>query len=231
MFSKVGITAVAICAMATPIWAQGFSGGELSIDVYALSDGDDLASTNYSGALEYAITSQISVAASVSIYDYGLLDDSVNNLTLHGIYALNRETSVGVFIGTESLSGEDVTLYGLEGAYSAGALDVEGYIGFYDEDADASIVGLSGAYQITGNIAAIGTIGFGDVAGDSVNRYSLGAEYEFNAGPSVFAEIGSLSVGDADDTFIGLGASIEFGGNDGVTFDRRGLFATAVPDL
>jgi hypothetical protein len=229
MFSKTVLPVVVLTAMASPVLAQGFSGGDLRIDAYAYSEGDDIGAVNYSGGLEYALNRNISIAGDISSYDFGVLSSSVTNFTLHGIYHMNDTTSVGAFVGTERTDDDDVTLYGLEAGYGMGALEVEGYFAMYDDDGGSNVLGASGSYQITNNIAAIANIGLADVEGDSISRFSLGAEYGFNAGPSVYAEVGSLSIGDVDDSFVGLGASIEFGSNGGTTFDRRGIFASVIP--
>jgi len=230
MFSKAVLSAACLAAMASPALAQGFTGGDLRIDAYSYSEGDDFGAVNYSGGLEYALNRQFSVALEASSYDFGILSSSVTNITMHGIYRLNDGTSVGLFLGNESADGDDdLMLYGLEADYGSGPIELEGYFAIYDDDGSSNVLGANGSYRFTNNIAAIANIGIADVDGVSMNRISAGAEYSFDAGPSVYAEVGSLSIGDTDDTFIGLGASIEFGANGGTTFDRRGIFASVIP--
>lgn len=221
--------AVALMALASPVLAQGFTGGELTIDAYAFSEGDDPTGTNYSGALEYSVNRSISVAGAISVYDFSLLDESVTNVTLHGIYHLSDEASVGAFVGNESSGDDDVSFYGIEGGYETGQFEVEGYIAAYDNDDDSTVLGLSGAYQFNDTISGIANIGFGSIGDQDYTRLSAGAEYEFIAGPSVYAEIGSISSDEVDSTFIGLGASIQFGAERGTTFDRRGAFESINP--
>lgn len=228
-FLAAHATTVAILAIASPGFAQGFEGGELSIDAYGFSEGDDLTATNYTGALQFGITDEFSIAADISGYDFSLLDDSVTNITLHGIYRLDQSIAVGAFVGSESTGDDDSTLYGVEAGYDAGPLAVEGYVASYDDDDDSSVLALSGAYRFNQAISAIADIGYADLGDIEVNRISVGGEYSFDAGPDVYAEIGSISTDDTDGTYIGIGASITFGANDGTTFGQRSIFEAVNP--
>lgn len=229
MITKAVLTAVALTAIPTFALAQGFSGGELTIDTYGFQEGNNSTGVNYSGALEYAINRNISVAGDLSIYDFSLLSESITNLTIHGIYHLSDATSFGAFIGNDSAGGGGSSFFGVEAGHEAGKLDVEGYVALYDNDDDSTVLGASGGYQLTDNVSAIGDLGFADIGDIGFTRLSVGAEYEFNAGPSLYAEIGSVNSDIGDSTFIGLGASIQFGAERGTTFDRRGEFETINP--
>jgi len=229
MLTKAVLTAVSLTALSTPAMAQGFSGGELTLDAYAFAEGSDPTGVNYSGALEYSLSRNFSVAGAVSVYDFSLLSESVTNVTLHGIYHVNDQSSVGLFLGNDSSDSGDASFFGLEGGFEANQLSVEGYAAIYDDSDDSTVVGISGDYRISDTVSAIGTLGFGDVSGDSYNRLSAGAEYDFQQGPSVYAEVGQVSGGGTDSGFIGIGASIEFGAARGTTFDRRGIFETINP--
>lgn len=228
-FLAAHATGVVIMAFASPLWAQGFEGGELSIDAYGFSEGDDLTATNYTGALQFGITSEISVAADISGYDFSLLDDSITNITLHGIYRLDQGVAVGAFVGNESVGDTDSTLYGLEAGYDAGPLAVEGYVASYDDANDSSVLAVSGAYRFNSSIAAIADVGIADLGDTDVNRFSVGGEYSFDAGPDVYAEIGQISSDETDGTYIGIGASITFGANDGTTFGQRSIYEAVNP--
>ena len=229
MFIKTAIPAVVFIAMAHGAFAQSFTGGELTIDAYGFSDGDDPSAVNYSGALEYAINRNFSVSADLSIYDFSLFEDNINNAALHGIYHVNDVTSVGVFFGSEESNDDRASFFGLEGGYETAAVEVEAYFAVYDDDGNSNVLGLDGAYQFNDNISAIGTFGYGDVGDLDIRRYSAGAEYTFDNGPAVYAELGRIDAGDVDSNFIGIGASIAFGAERGTTFDRRGIFETLNP--
>lgn len=223
--------AVGLTALSSSVMAQGFSGGELTIDAYSYSESDDSGNVSYSAALEYALNRQFSLAADIGIYDFSLLDESVNTLTIHSVYHLSDQASLGFFTGFDELAGETSSFYGIEGGYEVGQFEMEGHLTVYDNSANTTILGASGAYEITQSISAIGALGFGDFDDEDVTRISAGAEYEFASGPSVYAEIGNLSLGDEDSGFIGIGASVQFGADRGTTFDRRGVFATLLPGL
>ena len=228
MLIKTILTAVSLTALLTSAMAQGFSGGELTIDAYGFSDGGDSTVVNYSAALEYSINRNVSIAGDVSIYDLSILSDDVTNFTLHGIFHVNDQTSIGGFYGVDSLSGNGSAFGGFEAGYETGALGVEGYIAIYDNDDDTSVFGLSGEYEISDTISATANIGLGDIGNVDYTRISAGAEYSFAQGPSVYAELGNVTGGGTDSGYIGLGANIEFGAARGTTFDRRGIFETVI---
>lgn len=226
MLSKSVLTAVIITAIPSFALAQGFSGGELTIDATGFNEGDDPSAVNYSGALEYSINRNISIAGDVSVYDYSLLDDTITNVTIHGIYHLSDQISVGAFIGRDSSDGDGSSFFGLEGGFEAGQIGVEGYFATYDDSDNSTVLGISGNYQFGPSIAAIADLGFGSIGNEDYTRISAGAEYSFAGGPSVYAEFGNISSDSFDSEFIGLGAKIEFGAARGTTFDRRSAFDT-----
>ncbi len=229
MFLKTTLAAASISVVATGAFAQQFS-GELTIDVYAFSEGDSLTATNYSGALEYNINRNFAVAADLASYGFSVLNESVSNFTLHGIYHLNEQSSVGVFVGSEAIGDAAATgIVGIEAGYETGQIEVEGYLGTYDNVSGTTIFGASGSYQFNDAISAIAEVGFADLDTTDVNRFSVGAEYEFASGPSVYAEVGTIGSDIADSAFIGLGASVEFGADRGTTFNRRSIWEAVNP--
>ncbi len=228
MLFKLVLTAVSLTALSTSAMAQGFSGGELTIDAYGFRDGGDSTVVNYSGALEYSINRNFSIAGNISIYDLSLLSDNVTNFTLHGIYHLNDQMSFGGFYGEDSINGNGASFLGAEGGAEFGQFEVEGYFALYDNADDTTVIGVSGEYQITDTVSAIADLGSGDIGADNYTRISAGAEYNFARGPSVYAELGNVNGGGTDSGYIGLGASLEFGAARGTTFDRRGVFETVV---
>jgi len=228
MLSKTVYLSVAFAALSISAQAQGFTGGELTIDAAGFSEGDS-TSVNYSVAAEYSISRSISIAGTLGFYDYSLLSDTINSYTLHGIYHLNDASSLGFFTGSEELNGASSTFYGFEGGFESAGYEIEGYFALYDNADDTSVVGLSGSYAVTDQISAIGEVGFGDFSAGKVRSISAGAEYQFINGPSVYAEIGNVSTDVVDSGFIGLGASIQFGADRGTTFNRRGVFETLNP--
>lgn len=229
MFYKAVCAAIGLAAISSSVSAQGITGGELTIDGYSFRSGNNESALNYSGALEYGINRNFSVAGDVALYDFDILDDSLFNVTLHGIYHVNDQSSVGVLVGNDNIDGDNTIFYGLEGGFEANQFTAEGYFALYDDSDDSIVVGINGGYQFTDTISAIGSLGYGDVSNNDVTRISAGAEYQFQGGPSLYAEIGNVDRDDDNSTFIGLGAKVEFGAARGTTFDRRGISPTLLP--
>lgn len=229
MFYKAVTAAMAMAALSTSVSAQQFAGGELTIDAYSYDESGFDSTVDYSVALEYATNRDIGFAFDLAHYDFSLNDDSVTTFTIHSIYHLNDQSSVGFIVGNDIGDDGIGTFYGFEGGFEANGFNGEGYFAIYDNDANSTVLGLSGAYQITDSVSAIADFGFGDLDSGDITRISAGAEYDFTNGPTVYAEIGNVDLDVASSTFIGIGASVQFGAERGTTFDRRGAFETLIP--
>ena len=228
------LAAVILAAAAGSAQAQGFgfSGGEISAEALAYSDSRDIGKTAYSGALEFGITQHISVAVDLGFYGLQTLDLQADTATIHGIYQLNETVSLGAFYGQDTLDGDDARLFGIEGGTEFGAAAVEGYFAKLDGAGDnATLLGVSGTYGFSQSISALGSFNIADLGDASSNRLALGGQYTIANGPDLWAEIGTVKIDDgvisSDDTFISIGARIEFGAARGTTFGRRSLFETA----
>jgi hypothetical protein len=209
----------------------GFSGGEISAEALAYSDGDDIGSTAYSGALEFSINRNISVAVDLGFYGLQTLDLQADTATIHGIYQLSDTVSLGAFYGRDQLEGDDATVIGIEGGTELGGAAVEGYFAQLDGTADnATLLGVSGEYGITDSISAVASFNIADLGDESSNRLAVGGQYAIASGPELWAELGTMKIDDgistSSDTFISVGARIEFGAARGTTFGRRSLFET-----
>ena len=226
MFSKGAFSAAILMASASPLAAQGFSGGELSIEALAFADGNDWGYTTYSASLEYTLTRDISIAGDLSFYDFNSLDLGVGNFTVHGIYHLSNVMSAGVFIGQDGRDdeGDDLTFIGVEGGYETGRLLFEGYAAQDGGGDDATVAAIDAEYIFNDEVTLLAEVGLVDFEDELVTRLSLGGQYAFLRGPEVYGEIGSVTSDDEDEIFIGAGARIEFGAARGTTFDRRSLF-------
>lgn len=229
MFTKAVPVAVFAAALSTSVSAQQFAGGEITIDAYGYDASGADATVNYSGALEYAINQKVGIAVDLAHYDFSILNDSVTNFTIHSIYHLNDQSSIGFIIGNDFGDNGSGTFYGLEGGIESNNLSGEGYFAIYDNSDSSSVIGLSGAYAINNSVSAIADVGYGSIGNDDITRVSAGAEYDFTSGPTVYAELGNLDLDGASSTFIGIGASVQFGATRGTTFDRRGAFETLIP--
>lgn len=226
MFLRPPLVVIALTALASPAFAQGITGGDLSIDVFSYSEGEDTLSINYSGALEYSINRNVGVAVDLSLYDSTVFGDDIRNVTVHGIYHLNNAASLGFFAGQDSSDDRSGTFFGLEGGFESGRFEAEGYYSQYDNDDSSTVLGFSGAYEINQSVSAIADLGFADIADDSYTRLSAGAEYEFVNGPSIYAEVGNIDGANQDSSFVGMGVNLEFGADRGTTFGRRSIWDT-----
>lgn len=226
------LAAALLAAAAGSAQAQGFgfSGGEISAE--ALAFGGDIGKTAYSGALEFGITRNISVAVDLGFYGLQTLDLQADTATIHGIYQMSETVSLGAFYGQDTLEGDDAQVFGIEAGTELGAAAVEGYFAKLDGAGDnATLLGVSGTYGFTDSISALGSFNIADLGDSSSNRLALGGQYTIASGPDLWAEIGTLKVDDgvstSDDMFVSIGARIEFGAARGTTFGRRSLFETA----
>ena len=227
MFKLVaGATALAMTAgVAT---AQGFSGAELSAEVFNFSDNDDISQTTYRGSAEFGIAAGFGVAADLSYYDVGETD-GVRNGTVHVLYDALQFATIGAFYARDSNDDFTGNTLGIEAQRSFGGFGVEAHAGHGDEDgSDYQLYGLDGTYDLSSAISLKGSAAL--VAGEDsdVSRLSIGGEYRFGVGPAVYAEVGRVNTeedasgDDNGSTFIGFGARIAIGPNRGTTFDPRG---------
>ena len=230
MSKNTFITAAVLAVIGSGAMAQGITGGSIGVEVTQPTDFEEFIGTNYFGAIEYGITRQFAVSADVSSYRFDSLDQDATSATLHGVYHLGDTASVGVFFGQDKLEGEDsLNIYGIEGGTEFMGGQVEAYVGVADNDADTKIFGFDGNYNFNEAISFKGGAAFQD-SGDegSASTISIGAEYTITGGPSLYAELGNVNVDsgatDESETFIGLGARINFGSARGTTFGQRSVF-------
>ncbi len=233
---KIISTSLVVVLLASPTFAQEITGGSLAVEGLGFSEGDNSTSVNYQGAIEYGINRNWSIAADVASYDHSLLSGDGGNLTLHLMYHLSEDATVGVFRSADALDidgqafGEGLT--GIEAGYEMGQFEGEGFVGFYDSEGDESLVslsggtlfGASGGYAFNDSITATAKVGLLNSDVVEVTSFSAGAEYAFDVGPILYAELGKVNTDNLDSTFVGLGAKINFGAERGTTFDIRSAF-------
>lgn len=233
MMSKLLLSTALVVAGATTAMAQGFNGASLGINYTDFPDLDDFGGINYFGSAEFGITPQFAAALDISFYDFEFGDADVSNYTLHAIYNLDASTSFGLFFGQDQVDEFSSDNLGIEAAYDFGFGDVQGYFGTGDDGSDnVTFIGASTRYGLGNGISAIAsfdTVSFNDTDSSST-AFEIGAEYALPAGPRFSASYGNLGFDDGivetDESFFKLGASIDFGTNGGVTFDRKGFFET-----
>lgn len=231
------ITAAVLAVVGSGVMAQGITGGSIGVEVTQPTDLDDFTGTNYFGAIEYGINRQFAVSADISSYRFDSIDEDARSATLHGIYHLSDTASVGAFVGQDMPeNGSDITIYGVEGGTEFMGGKVEGYVGIADNDDDTVIFGVDGTYAFNEAISFVAGAAFSEGNDDiSASTISAGAEYTITGGPALYAEIGNsssdgLGANDIDETFVGVGARINFGAARGTTFGQRSLFE-ALPNF
>lgn len=224
------ITAAVLAVIGSGAMAQGITGGSIGVEVTQPTDFDDFVGTNYFGSIEYGINRQFAVSADISSYRFDSLDQDATSATLHGVYHLSDTASVGAFYGVDDIEdGDSVNIFGLEGGTEFMGGKVEGYAGMADNDVDTVIFGVDGTYAFSESISFRGGANFSSSDEDiSSSIISAGAEYTITGGPSLYAEIGNANVDDGnneeDETFVGIGARINFGAARGTTFGQRSIF-------
>lgn len=227
MISKAVSAALLGVGLSGAAAAQSFEGGDLGIELYTLSEDDDLGHTTYFGGGTFAITPDLAVEGAFGLHRSNGIRTDATNTTAHGIYTLDGVTSVGVFLGRDWQDGTDTTLYGVEGTTQALGVGIEGFAGLADADETATVFGASGDYELMNGITVTGDVGLVSRDGSTANRLSAGAEYALGEGPRLYGEIGRVGFGEDDPrdsaTFLGLGARIDFGPASGTTFGRRSL--------
>lgn len=220
----IALAAVA-AAFATGAQAQGFTGAEISAEALAFSDNSDFGQTTYRGSLEFNVFDGFSVAGDLNYYGFRGFGGNSTGATLHGLYSLGPDTAVGLFYGQDWTDTDTLDHYGLEGSTSFGAAGVQGFVGMVNGAVDdATMLGVSGTYDLGNVFTATADFGVVDADSGSTTRASIGGEMTLFNGPQVYAELGQISGDTTDETFISLGARIAIGPQSGTTFDSRGLY-------
>jgi hypothetical protein len=233
--SFVVATTVAILGT-TGAFAQGFSGGSIGIEYSELDELSEFQKTTFDVALEYELSPRFAIAGNLSYYSYADIDDlDLANLTLHGIYALNSDLSVGLWASRDnidsSINDVEIDNYGLEAAYASGAVSIEGYVGADEaDDTDLPYFGIDGDYGFGNGFSVIGrydSVSFDEGGEQTYATAEIGAAYTIASGPSIFETVGNLTFegpgASEDDTLYSIGASYNFGGAGGTTFGSRGF--------
>jgi hypothetical protein len=220
MFSKTHIV-VATLLVASPAVAQQFTGGELGVEYNSLLDADDVDGTSYFAGAELSFNREFAVAVDVSNIE--AVGENGNDVTLHGIYHLNDNASMGLFYSRDN---DDAAKIGIEGGIEFMGGDISAYVGQLQiDDETALVVGFSSDTPIYQNISVFTDF---DIVGDdslAISTNEIGVEYAFDQGPEVYAQFGRFNVEaggvSADQDYVGIGARIKFGAARGTTFEAR----------
>ncbi len=224
MFTTSGLALCAAMLMGLPTLAQEIRGGALGLSHSAFLGDTSISKTSLDGQLEIGFGSRLSVQADLGFSHLNSIGRGTTNATLHGIYHVTDQTSLGLFYGADRLAGKTIDFTGFEVGQKAARFGVEAYVG-YGEDAGISgtIGGVSGRYAISDSFGIGGAVEHGDMAGTNLTRLSLKSDYAVTPTIALTAEFGTLdSTGTGAEAFFGLGGTLRFGAG-APSFGKRGL--------
>lgn len=219
--------------------AVELTGGELRLGYSAFdasAGGETLSRWSLDGSAELGFNQDFAAQLDIGISEFNASGLNIGTATLHGIYHLNGQTSLGAFYGTEDTDFGDVDYYGLEIGYGVSGFEVEGYLGIADgSGADGNLFGITGAVDIAPNWQMTGGYERADFDGGvDMSKFAVGVKLATNENVAFTAELGrgdfSVSSASAGENFISFGAEITFGAKRGATFGRRGVF-NIIPGL
>lgn len=222
-----------VLTSATGVAAQGFTGGSVDLTYESFSDTDELASTTIGTSLQFAVGPQFSIAIDVENIEYDDFAVTLPSTTVHAIYAVNSDVSVGGYYSRENFvfAGQTIEGYGAEVSYDIGQIGLGAYAGVNEVGGtDINRFGASASYAFGNGVSVMGDYALAAVDGGSdVSTIEIGGAYAFASGVSLSAAVGNLmadgSGADLDETYFNIGVSVGFGPDGGTTFDDRGLFS------
>jgi hypothetical protein len=227
-------TALAVAFSSGIATAQEFK-GDITLGYSAFWDNTDFNTLSGTGSFEFGVADRMSVQLDLGLYGFGFVGLEGTNLVLHGIYDVNQQGSLGLFLGVDSLNGFRDEFYGIEYGQAFGAGSVEGYIA-RGEDAGISgtVIGVEGLFAVNDSIGIGVKLDKADYGGAlDARRIGVKGNYAVGQGTSVFAEIGSARYDDGatqlSEPFVGIGMSFNLGEGK-ATFGQRSQFAL-VPGL
>lgn len=218
--------ALAAALISHPVLAGEVTGGSIGIDYSAFTEDSygTIDKTSLSGSLEYGFDRNVAVQGDLALTKFGLSEFDANNVTLHGIYHIDEATSLGAFIGRDTVESEGLTFYGLEAGHEVGQFAGETYIAYGEESGvDGTIFGLSGLYKANDALGLGMSYDRLDIEDADAHRVALEAEYRMQS-VVLTAQLGQAEIEDTgSETFFGIGARMTFGAERGATFGKRGL--------
>lgn len=210
--------------------AQDWRGAEIILGYAAFIDETDVDKFTLKGSGETMLGTSFSLQGDVILSRVGEVDESVRNVTLHGIYNFASPNALGVFVGRDELDGESGILYGIEGNHGDRSLQFQWYAGQLDsDDGDATLFGLDLWFEVAPNWL-VGTH-FDRADSDEVDadlsNVSLSVRYDVTESASLFAQYGSNEA-EIDDLsgsepYLAFGARFNFGQRGGTTMGYRSI--------
>ena len=223
----------AVCALmvcGTGLQAMELTGGSLAFGYSAFNDETDLNRTAIKGQAEVGFNRNLAAQLDLGSYNFGLVDETGTNFTLHGIYHLNAETSFGVFYARDDIFNGSADQIGIEAGFDVSeAFAAEVYASTGDNaGADGTMFGFDLGYDISDRVKLNAGLDHANYdLGTDLTRFSIGAEYNTGEYGNFYAEVGSLDISafglNGSETYVGLGFRLDFGAERGATFGQRGL--------
>ena len=230
------LSALAAFTLAHGAHAIEVNGGTVELGYSSLIDITSLSSTKFTGGMEVGITRAFALQFDLGFFKSNSNGKTGRNTAMHAIYHVNDTTSLGAFASNDSVLGGNITYYGVEGGFEFTGFDAEVYLAAVDDSGvSGTLLGLNLHHRFDNNFGITGKIDHTSLGGGvDLTLFSVGVDYSLTPSSMLYAEIGSLEASvlglSASQSFVGVGARINFGAARGVTFKRRG-FLDLLPGL
>ncbi len=222
-----GIALGASLAFAIPAHAVEMTGAEVGLSHSFFTDDTSYAKTTLEGSAELGFGPTFGLQGDLGVNWLNETDETGTSVTLHGLYHVTDQTSLGLFYGSDKLDSDNVDYYGFEVGQQGDSFDVEAYVGRgEDSGLTGSLMGVEGRFAVSGAFGLGGKLQNVDFDDASLTRVGLTGDYTMFNGMGLTAEVGRLNsdgMGIGNETYLGIGAKMSFGPNQGVTFGKRGI--------
>jgi hypothetical protein len=181
------------------------------------------------GSLEVGFTRAFALQFDAAYYSFNDVNESGRNVTMHAVFHTGSAASLGAFVGNDGFAGDNNTFYGVEGGMEFTGLNAEAYLSSVEDGGiSGTLFGFNLHHDFGNEFGIRGRLDRASFDNDiDLTRLSVGLEYDVSPTAQLYGEIGTI---DADfgglsgsESFIGIGAKINFGAQRGTTFKRRGL--------
>jgi len=213
--------------------ALEFSGANIEFNYLTFLDGNTGSQEVINGSVEMSFGGAVGVQIDLSNTSYDFFEnDGAFGGGAHVFYNVSPALTVGGFYFTEDW-GNQWNSYGAEALVNVGNFTYDIAIGAYQESGGNAnfFFDTEVAYKVNERVditagILIGYWGdFGD-SNDLYNSYSIGAQYAFNNGLYIAADLGLLDDAGSTESSVNLAIGYNFGG--GTTFGPRN-YATLWP--
>jgi len=220
----------AFAALSSGSYAAELTGGSVDLGYSAFTDNSDFARTALRGQAELGFNRNWAAQLDLGSYSFDTLGDTGTNVTLHGIFHVNDQVSLGAFYSRDDLQGGDADSIGVEAGFDLNEnVAAEIYLSTGDNNGiDGNIIGFDLGYNVPDQWElSVGMDRASFDFGVDLTRLSLGAEYQTQGPTNIYAEFGSLDANafglGGSEPYVGVGVRLDFGADRGATFGQRGL--------